>query len=188
MAKAALAVVAASLLAAASATAESPLVVMDANQFALGELVDLAGFHINAGSDALLYRYGANEYLIIPLNSINGCPGKAELYYEDSSCSGQAWVRVSELFQENRRHPTGFMDYSGNLYRLERGSVAQSPTITHKMNTAGVCVSNPGPAGGWLPMNLVGPLAVQPPCTYVLNPTIFWDQFQTGDMSRWSNY
>lgn len=188
MVRAVLAVVAVVLLIAASARAESSLVVIDANLVVLGELVDLAGFHVNANSDALLYRYGANEYLIVPLNSISGCPGKAELYYEDSSCTGQAWVRVSELFQENRRHPTGFMDYSGNLYRLERGSVAQSPVITHKMNTGGACVANPGPAGGWLSMDLVGPLAVQTPCTYVLNPNIFWDQFQTGDMSRWSNY
>lgn len=76
------------------------------------------------------------------------------------------------------------------MNRLEAGLVPVNvPGIIRVMDPdTGACVPTTM-TSTFLPVVPVDPVpSYQTPLRYSLNPSIFWDQFQTGDLSRWSNY
>jgi len=179
------------LAGAAGLAQELPLVVRDNTHTVLGGL-----FQINAVSysdlvklDLMLYRYGASDYVFIYV-SANLMEGirHDDLYFENDSCTGQAWVEIDKRFQVGRPYPVGVLHHSDTLYRVGPGANYNSNQLYYRINSQGECDNSWTPGASYLPAFPVGPFPTfQPPLYYEINPSIFWDGFQTGDLSRWSN-
>lgn len=187
MVRARLTLLVVSVALAAPLQGESQLIVKDGTGLVLGELIGINDFPTDLYRDSFLYRYGANEFVVMGVSREWG-PERLSPYFDNSSCTGTPWFPTDGSILSYSAYPIGVIDNQLNLYRIERGASPGSPTLTHKVNGSGVCVSASAPSNPLAATEVgVFPFVVGP-IRYDLNPTIFWDQFQTGDMSRWSNY
>jgi len=174
---------------AAPALAGGSLVVFDANQKVLGEVVHVApATAVGSSHDLMLYRYGANESLLLPVNRDGIMTGGS--YFETTDCTGQTWTASEVRNWPDRSYAAGYRSLDGQLlYRIEPGAGAVVVTMRSHLDEQGVCIAHVTSGYPWLPADPIGPPPTYvAPLSYVLNPTIFWDQFQTGDLTRWSNY
>jgi len=165
---------------AAPALAGGSLVVVDANQVVLGELINVTPGWIDADHhDLMLYRYGSNESMLVRVDR-NGLPVLG-LYFQTTDCSGQAWVIAALNVYEGHAFATGIAGPDGQMYRVEPG-LSYSWRTTHSSILLGTGCQEGDLASGYLPAFPVGPaLTYEPPLSYVLSPSEFWDIEQSGD-------
>jgi len=156
---------------ATSALGEGSLVVVDANQAILGELINVNPGPTDSGHfDLMLYRYGSNESMLVQVER-DGLP-TASIHYQTTDCTGQAWVLSVLDVWPGHAHATGIPGPDGQMYRVEPGLSELWFTPQSYLNQSG-CHEG-GAHTGHLPASPVGPAPeYAPPLSYVLNPSEF---------------
>jgi len=174
-----------------AAAQQLPLVVRDNTGSILGDLFQINAIHYSDSYklDLMLYRYGSSNYLFmyLPANLMEDIQ-RDDLYFENESCTGQAWVEIDKRFRPGHPYPVGVLGHTGTLYRIAPGANVNGNQLYYKINFEGSCDNSWTPGASYLPAFPIGPFpAYELPLFYELNPSIFWDGFQTGNVSRWSS-
>lgn len=185
------AVIAVSLLVAAPAAGESPLVVVDSVGTVLGEVVDVAGSGVGA---TIAYPLSTGGSAIIKAD-VGGFSSSVQTsYYELLDCEGTIYLQDGVApGPTNMMNPAHFVTFdfpesTAIIVQVQRDSVPQVIMEASRFNEINCLNETPYPRSV-VPAQYVEVLkSYIPPLSVTANPSIFWDQFQTGDMSRWSNY
>lgn len=164
---------------------QAQLVVVDATGSTIGDLIQLR--ESGGSHDLMMYRYGASDYVVLRISVAGTDSGGGTVLFDNGACIGQAWITANSdtLLVPN---PFGLVR-NGTLYRVEPNSDTSPAGVGYILYDSGDCIPwNPPPGFEAILATTVGAMpAWTSPLKYELNPLVFWDQFQTGDLTRWSN-
>jgi len=178
-------------------------VVVDGSGAVLGPVVTIPsnsdGLSVSSTRVVFSYRQGNDFTLLQTQGGTEVIPGAlptnysvypARVFYADNSCGGQ---------------PVGFVFPAGlapqviplriivgtEIWSVDETGIAEISAGSYRSAgsaTAGCTPIATDTYSLWPSDGLWGSFSFTPPLRVTLNPSIFWDQFQTGDATRWSNY
>lgn len=187
---------------AVSVRAEETLVVVDNAETVLGPVVG-AGctttWDCGWRQVTFIYRQGT-EYVLLRTASdslvedVSGLASTQYVYFQSADCSGTLGVidpgDCCGGFPVPRIRLAGDQFWAIDVTSEACQIVTESRRRLGSSGAASACeaVGVPGMVATGNCATPWGTLAFTPPLRVVLNPVIFADQFQTGDLGRWSNY
>lgn len=177
-------------LVAGPAIAESPLVMMDANGAILGEVISTDQ---DLTSAQVLYRLDTGGFAVWKVTEGNYEDPFVFTYFDLANCTGAHLfeiaptpIRMATYFHRMTWLP-GVVPIV--IMRYPTSSTGSSQTTRSYYHPTSGCVNT-----GAVTRNVVAAEFVENlryytgPIHIELNPVLFSDSFQTGDMGRWSNY
>jgi len=187
---------------AVSARAEETLVVVDNAGTVLGPVIG-AGctstwdcgwrqvvFVVRQGTEYVLLRTASDSMV----EDVSGLSSTQYVYFQSLDCSDT--LGVVSPGDCCGGFPVPRIRLAGDdLWEIDvtNQACSISPQSQRRLGTSGAAsacepVSIPGFIATGNCATPWGTLAFTPPLRVVINPVLFADQFQTGDLSRWSNY
>lgn len=190
MRKQELVVIALAIVFACPAMAESPLVMMDGSGAIIGEVISTDQ---NLTSAQVLYRLDTGGFAIWKVTEGNYEDPFVFTYFDLADCIGSKLLEITPT-------PIPMVTYFHRMtwlpgvvpiviVRYPTASAGSSMTTRSYYHPTSGCVNT-----GAVTRNVVAEEFVENlryytgPIHIELNPVLFSDSFQTGDMGRWSNY
>lgn len=189
---------------ATSVFAEELVVVTDDSGAVLGPVV--GGTFQNSAFEWFLFAHRLGDTIIFlhstPMGDRVETPGPSShyLYFSSPDCGGiPAFARLEDAAPVAVAPPRLYTPIllgveSGDVWGVDAFTVTPPISVGSKRHAQGypypamACEQITPAALTGYPVDYLGTLSFTFPLHMGINPVIFQDQFQTGDMSRWSNY
>lgn len=170
--------------------AESPLVLMDANDAIIGEVISTDQ---SLTSAQILYRLDTGGFAIWKVTEGDYEDPFVFTYFDLANCTGTQLfeiaptpIRMATYFHRMTWLP-GVVPIV--IMRYPTASPGTSMTTRSYYHPTSGCVNTGAVSRNAVPAEFVENLRIYTgPVHIELNPVLFSDSFQTGDMGRWSNY
>lgn len=179
---------------AAPVLAEETLVVMDSTGAVLGPVVSVQVPESNTyGFNRVVFAYRqGTEVTLLQTQSANRIDGMhpAQLWYATGDCSLDPVMVEVDCCAVPEVMPFTLWEW-GTIWAVDTATTSSFSTASYRLSGGTPpmeCMPQTPASRNGHPIQLWGTISFTPPLSVGLNPVIFTDQFQTGDMSRWSNY
>lgn len=169
---------------------ESPLVVLDASGIVQGQLIDL---NVDMNYPTFAYELDTGGFALFRVNGVGYAPSYSGSFYTSPDCNGPIYLAQDVRSQGSILDPAYWITLVNPastevIVKDVKATPVQDLEVVSQYSPGG-CTNVTPNIRGLVQVTLVESMRdYTPPFRVAPNPTIFWDQFQTGDMSRWSNY